>query len=1089
LGVGVDQGKSIMIRTAAIAKTTRPSLAAVLHRERLFQSLDRKRRAALVWITGPAGAGKTTLAASYIDCRQSRSIWYQLDSADEDIGTFFHYMGVAALSRSGVYERPSPTYSAEHQGALGAFARRFFRALFASVDEPLIIVLDNYHEISWQTAFNEVLLVALGELPPGSSIFVLSRTKPPAELARARANRQIEVLGWNDLKLTRDEADTIVDCCGAPATDLYLEQLYQRTQGWAAGLILMLDQSAHRLDVCELEDEPPQVVFDYLAGEIFDNFDPTTQRMLLSVVYLPEMSASQAVALSQEPRAGELLAELHHNYHLVGRCHNPDMPVYHFHPLLVGLLRNRTRAVWTVSEQRAQMHRSASVLEQSGAWEEAITLRLEAGDWAGVARLIELHGADLINQGRTDTLEGWLSAIPDDRAAESPGLLLWQAECRAQVSNREARQLFASAFVHFEPDDERTLGPRMRALAGILDAIVEELDDLYAVDPWIEHANGLLAQRKAFPLTKGSEEDLVLRLKSSLLQALSWRRPEHPGLRQQRSDLKDALLATEDVSLRVLGLARLASEFARLGDWYHAADVVRDLEQIPAAQELTPQARREVQDARILVAGLGHRSADCMSVILQTLDNAWERVSARRQFTWYVHALLAALGEGDLSLVDEVLGSLRTIEGEARRIDRCTHAYGKAWLAALRNEEFEAVEHQKAALRLAAEAASPLHEVACRASLASLKAELGGVQGTVGEFKRLRHRARAMDRPGLYVQVLLLQAKALLSGDQVRIATRSLAVAFRLSRLHGLRRHQWWLPGAMADVCAFALRKGIEPDYVRQLIRHCDLPPPPAAVMDLAWPWRYQIFTLGEFKVLRDGKSFGLTARLQQKPLHLLKTLVALGGTNVPESKLIEALWPRIDTASAHRSLTTTLHRLRKLLSEDRALILKFGRLSLNPRYCWSDVWAFEALTTYADRESAGLVGTESSSLDARSLAKAVLDCYRGPFLNSEGDNDAFLAMRRQLRNRLLRAAGEVVRGWSEEGRWTLCTAFLARAIQADPDLEGLYRRLMLCYREAGQLPEAMDVYEQCRVACQGKAYVAPSPETEAVFKIMVQGI
>ncbi len=54
----------------------------ILLRRRLFSLLDKMENASAVWLSGPAGSGKTSLIASYLADRKIPAMWYRIDTDD-----------------------------------------------------------------------------------------------------------------------------------------------------------------------------------------------------------------------------------------------------------------------------------------------------------------------------------------------------------------------------------------------------------------------------------------------------------------------------------------------------------------------------------------------------------------------------------------------------------------------------------------------------------------------------------------------------------------------------------------------------------------------------------------------------------------------------------------------------------------------------------------------------------------------------------------------------------------------------------------------------------------------------------------------
>ena len=281
----------------------------------------------------------------------------------------------------------------------------------------------------------------------------------------------------------------------------------------------------------------------------------------------------------------------------------------------------------------------------------------------------------------------------------------------------------------------------------------------------------------------------------------------------------------------------------------------------------------------------------------------------------------------------------------------------------------------------------------------------------------------------------------------------------------------------MARLCAAALAAGIEVEYVSALIRSRGLENPgDAAALD-AWPFTVKIRALGEFTVLVDGHQLEFATKAQKKPLELLKALIALGGTQVREEKLVDLLWP--DSEAAEQALKSAVHRLRKLIGEP-AIERGEGRLTLRRSHCWVDAFALDQALEALDAAHRHHDAPAVSAASARVLA-----LYRGDLLETEAESIWALAARERLRSRALRQVEAAARFLEQAGVHDQALECYSKGLEIDPLAEPFYRGLIRVYGATGRRAEALHAYDRCQNVLAARLKVTPSAATEALVKVI----
>ena len=1062
---------------AALAKLTRPHLSGILSRQRLFGHLDQGREKSIIWVGGPPGSGKTTLVADYLDTWAPECVWYQVDPGDSDVATFFHYMSQALPEQAGGDRKSLPRFSPEYQRNIPAFSRRYFRELFAQLTSPFALVLDNYQDLPGQSRLHEVLREGLEEIPDGGCVIFISRRDPPTAMARFRANQTMEVLDPDDLKLSRDETRALVKLRGHDLSDDALVQIYERTQGWAAGLVLLLGRSGDAAPVADLPTHTtPQVVFDYLAGEIFENVAADTRDLLLKTAWFPQFTAKMADALCGHETSADFLEGLAREDYFVTARHGERDTVYQFHPLLREFLLRRAEETLKTRDRSELQALAASLLEEAGQIEDAVSLRVASRDWQELNRIIQQHAESMLEQGRGETLEQWLEELPPTRLENDPWMMFWLAACRLSTAPRESRRLYQRAYENFSERPEPDIHGLFAALAGVMYAILNELDDLTLLDRWIDESLKLTARYPDFP-----SPAVEARVTGYTFMSMVFRQPSHPDI----EDWGERTAALGESDLEPNQLAEVSIIMAAATIWtgrFHLTEIaIGKLQALVQYPEVPTVIHTTLHNVEAMYCMLVGDYPGCMAAV-----DAGRKLAEKTGINlWRNRTLIfgagAALGAGELEQAQALLEELDQQSLARARFDSVLYRYFLGWKAMLEEDLLSAYQELRSAQRTARESGMAFFEVLTGLALAQVLFASGDLVKTRRHLRRIKPVAASIHNRWLEFTTLLAYAQLTLDQGRRQPGLKALRYALSVGREKRYMHTIWWQPRVMARLCQTALTEGIETDYVRQLIRQRSLFPTPPPLNVANWPWRFRVFTLGHFELTGDGDK-NLLAGREGRPVELLKTTVAFGGRDVSVDRITDLMWPNIDRDYAHRSFNTTLHRLRKLLGEDSALTLANNQLSLNPRMFWIDTWALDQ--TFEEMRKAMRRTAGQDELMER--AEQVMALYQGSFMPGDEDASWVVSPREQFNNRFVRFIGDVGHWLEENDSHAEAIDLYFRGLEANELAEGLYRHLMLCYQELGRRAEAIEVYNRCCKTLEARLKLHPSQETRDVYETLV---
>ena len=441
-------------------------------RDRLLSRLDGSPEVRLVLIAAPAGFGKSTLLADWVNRRGIRGAWLALDARDNDIIRFSRYLAASIASLAGGPDDDTfdaRSFDARSFDAELALATILHRVGAAGVGA--VLVLDDYHLIE-DPAIHRLVTTLVERLPPGARLAIATRADPPLPLARLRARGELLEVRAEDLRFNAVEAAELVRSTGVELPVMEVEELTDRTEGWAAALRLAAISLRGRPDHADLVRQfgaSHRYVLDFVVEEVLAGLPRETQEFLLSTSVLDRLCGPLCEAVTGEPGGQAQLEDLERANLLIIPL-DDERRWYRYHALFAEILRARLRTLHP--DEVAGLHARASAWHEArGDDDEAIGHALLSGDLERTSRILAFASGRHLNSGELGTVRRWLDALPPEVVrghAQLSASYAWVLLLAGETTGVGERLADAELALTEDRDADRVMRPAIPAQLAML---------------------------------------------------------------------------------------------------------------------------------------------------------------------------------------------------------------------------------------------------------------------------------------------------------------------------------------------------------------------------------------------------------------------------------------------------------------------------------------------------------------------------------------------------------------------------------------------------------------------------------------------
>ncbi len=437
----------------------------IIDRTRLIAHL-RSTDTPIVALIAPAGYGKSTSLAQFVEVDARTTAWFSVDPRDDDPVSLVRGL-VASIDRAIALPDDVVDAAATTGPSVWSVAVPRLAAALQAAPPTLTIVIDDIDRLG-DTETIAVIMAVAGELTGASRVLMGGRTAGAIPLARLAAEGRATTLGRDDLALDADEAADLFRAVGRSLEESDIVRLTDRTEGWATGLYLssLAEDPLVSPGRAVSPTAPERLIEEYLRTEVLAPMAPADVDLILRSSILDELSGPLCDAVLERTGSALDLDRLERTNLLLISL-DADRGWFRYHHLLGGLLRREL--------ERRDPGAVAGLLRRAAAWHEAhghaemaLEYQMAAGDVDEVARLTSALAQEAVNAGRAETARRWFAWLDERQAADRFPRLAAVATMLFALQGDRAGADHWAAVAERDSSDRDVAGAGLDALARVM---------------------------------------------------------------------------------------------------------------------------------------------------------------------------------------------------------------------------------------------------------------------------------------------------------------------------------------------------------------------------------------------------------------------------------------------------------------------------------------------------------------------------------------------------------------------------------------------------------------------------------------------